>query len=121
MQINPDDLSVPERYKLMIGSIVPRPVALVSTVSPDGQPNLAPFSFFNGVGSNPLTLMFCPANAPDGSEKDTLRNCKPTEEGGTGEFVINVSVEAYHRQVAAAAEPLRGTRFLQPIMRRPPG
>jgi flavin reductase (DIM6/NTAB) family NADH-FMN oxidoreductase RutF len=90
----------------MIGSIVPRPVALVSTVSPGGQPNLAPFSFFNGVGSNPMTLMFCPANAPDGSEKDTLRNCKPVEEGGTGEFVINVSVEAYHREVAAAAEPL---------------
>lgn len=106
MQINPEDLAVAERYKLMIGSIVPRPVALVSTISIDGRANLAPFSFFNGVGSNPMMLMFCPANGADGSEKDTLRNCKPVEDGGTGEFVINVSVEDYHRQVAAAAEPL---------------
>ena len=106
MQIDPEELAIRDRYKLMIGSIVPRPVALVSTMSLEGKPNLAPFSFFNGVGSNPMTLMFCPANAPDGSDKDTLRNCKPVEEGGTGEFVINVSVEAYHRQVAAAAEAL---------------
>jgi len=106
MKIDPEDLAVRDRYKLMIGAIVPRPIALVSTLSPAGEPNLAPFSFFNGVGSNPMTLMFCPANGPDGSEKDTLRNCKPIEDGGTGEFVVNVSVEAYHQQVAAAAEPL---------------
>lgn len=106
MELKPEELAVAERYKLMIGCIVPRPVALVSTVSVRGEPNLAPFSFFNGVGSNPMTLLFCPGNAADGSEKDTLRNCKPEEEGGTGEFVVNASVESYHRQVAAAAEPL---------------
>ncbi|MEE8137804.1 MAG: flavin reductase family protein [Thermoanaerobaculia bacterium] len=81
-------------------------MAFVSTVSVGGQPNLAPFSFFNGVGSEPMTLLFCPGHKPDGSEKDTLRNCKPVEEGGTGEFVVNVAVEAYYRQVAAAAEAL---------------
>ena len=106
MEIDPGDLSPKERYKLMIGCIVPRPIAFVSTVSPDGDPNLAPYSFFNGVGSDPMTLLFCPGNAPDGSEKDTLKNCKPVAEGGTGEFVVNAAVEPYHAEVAAAAEPL---------------
>ena len=107
MELNPDEIAAPDRYKLLIGGIVPRPIAFVSTVSPDDTSvNLAPFSFFNGVGSNPMTLLFCPANKPDGSEKDTLRNCKPTEEGGTGEFVVNIASEPYIRQVAAAAEPV---------------
>ena len=77
-------------YKLMAGLIVPRPVALVSTVDRDGVANVAPFSFFNGVGSNPPTLLFCPtlrserAGRPD-DRKDTLRNVEQT-----GEFVVNV-------------------------------
>ena len=83
-------LTQPERYKLLIGLITPRPIAWVSTVSPDGRPNLAPFSFFNGVGSSPMLVMFCPANKLDGTEKDTLRNAKLASEGGQGEFVINV-------------------------------
>jgi flavin reductase (DIM6/NTAB) family NADH-FMN oxidoreductase RutF len=107
MDIDPERLAVPERYKILIGSIVPRPIAFVSTISPDGtSTNLAPFSFFNGVGSNPMTLLFCPANKPDGTEKDTLRNCKPTSEGGTGEFVVNVASFPYIRKVAAASEVL---------------
>lgn len=106
MELNPDDLRIRERYKLLIGAVVPRPIAFVSTVSPDGRPNLAPFSFFNGVGSDPMTLLFCPGNKADGSEKDTLRNAKPSDEGGTGEFVVNVAAESYAREVAAAAEEL---------------
>ncbi len=106
MEFDPKTISVAERYRLLIGSIVPRPIAVVSTISPDGRLNLAPFSFFNGVGAEPMTLFFCPANKADGSEKDTLRNCKPTDEGGTGEFVVNLAIEAYAREVAAAAEPL---------------
>lgn len=106
MHLDPTELSTPERYKLLIGCIVPRPIAFVSTVSPDGRPNLAPYSFFNGVGSNPMTLLFCPANAADGSEKDTLRNAKPVSEGGVGQFVVNAAVESYARKVAAAAEEL---------------
>ena len=90
----------------MIGSIVPRPIAFVSTLSVDGRPNLAPYSFFSGVGAEPMTVVFCPANKPDGSEKDTLRNSKPVAEGGTGEFVVNLAVEAYRREVSAAGEPL---------------
>ncbi len=106
MELSPDDLPVRDRYKLLIGCIVPRPIAFVSTVAPDGRVNLAPFSFFNGIGSDPMTLLFCPANRADGGEKDTLRNCKPADEGGTGEFVVNAAVEGYAREVAAAAEPL---------------
>ena len=106
MEFHPEALSLRNRYKLLIGAIVPRPIAFVSTVSASGETNLAPFSFFNGVGSNPMTLLFCPANRPDGSEKDTLRNCKPIDQGGTGEFVVNVAIESYATAVAAAAEPL---------------
>lgn len=106
MELDPASIPYEERYKLLIGCIVPRPIALVSTASPSGLPNLAPFSFFAGVGSNPMTLLFCPANKADGSEKDSLRNAKPTAEAGTGEFVVNVAIERYARQMAAAAEPL---------------
>ncbi len=107
MELSPDDLDPTERYKLMIGCIVPRPIAFVSTVSTEGRPNLAPFSFFNGAGSNPMTVLFCPANRPDdGGEKDTLRNCKPRAEGGAGQFVVNAASEAYRQRVAGAAEAL---------------
>ncbi len=139
MHLDPASLATDDRYKLLIGLIVPRPIAWVSTIAPPGfahagRPNLAPFSFFNGVGSNPLMLLFCPANKPDGSEKDTLRNCKPPSEspdraeidpddpawrgdasgrgacglggGGTGEFVINIVDEAHATRMAASAEPL---------------
>lgn len=107
MEINPSEISQAERYKLLIGCIVPRPIAFVSTISPDGKSmNLAPFSFFNGVGSNPMTLLFCPANKRDGTEKDTLRNCKPMAEGGTGQFVVNAAIAGYAGRVAAASEEL---------------
>ncbi len=101
-----DDLSQRDRYKLLVGCIVPRPIAFVSTVDSLGRTNLAPFSFFNGVGSDPMTVLFCPANRADGGEKDTLANCKPIEEGGTGEFVVCAAVVDYAREVAAAAEAL---------------
>ena len=106
MELSPDTLSIQDRYKLMIGAIVPRPIAFVSTISPRGELNLAPFSFFAGVGSNPMTLLFCPANAPTGEEKDTLRNAKPLAEGGTGEFVVNIITESIAQQMALCAEPL---------------
>lgn len=107
MDLDPRTLMIADRYKLLIGAIVPRPIAFVSTIAADGSSvNLAPFSFFNGVGSNPMTLLFCPVNRPDGGEKDTLRNCKPAEEGGQGEFVVNVACEAYERKVALAGEDL---------------
>ncbi len=106
MNIDVEKLRVAERYRLLIGCVVPRPIAFVTTVSPQGAPNLAPFSFFNAVGSDPMTMLFCPGNRIDGSEKDTLRNAKPEAEGGTGEFVVNVATEELARQVAGAAEEL---------------
>lgn len=106
MEINPEELEPSLRYKLLIGSVVPRPIALVSSLSPQGVANLAPFSYFNAVGHKPLALMFSISKKPDSTEKDTLRNVRPIAEGGTGEFVINLAIESYAHQVAEAAEPL---------------
>lgn len=106
MDIDPRVLDIPDRYKLLIGGIVPRPIAFVSSMSLEGAVNLAPFSFFAGVSSNPMTLLFCPANKADGSEKDTLRNVLPVAEGGRGEFVVNVVSHAFARQMSACAEEL---------------
>ena len=106
MELSPTALSQADRYKLLIGGVVPRPIALVSTVSAGGALNLAPFSFFCAVGSAPMTMLFCPANKADGSEKDSLRNARPEAEGGVGEFVVNIADDAISRQVAGAAEPL---------------
>lgn len=106
MELRPDDMAPRERYKLLIGCIVPRPIAFVSTIAPDGRLNLAPFSFFNGIGSEPMTILYCPANDANGGEKDTLKNCKPKSEGGTGEFVVNAASMDYAREVAACGETL---------------
>src|ERR1039458_8731641 len=95
---NPAECQRRQVYKLMTGIIVPRPIALVSTLSREGVANLAPFSFFCGVGSVPPTVLFCPSLRPAGSaeaghwpgtRKDTLRNVEETHE-----FVINVVSEA---------------------------
>ncbi len=87
-EIDVTKLSIGDAYKLLIGTIVPRPIAWVSTISAKGQVNLAPFSFFNGVCSNPPSVLFCPVNHPDGSKKDTLRNIQETKQ-----FVINIATE----------------------------
>ncbi len=77
-------LSQPEIYKLLIGAIVPRPIAFVSTVSAEGVGNLAPFSFFNAVSSYPPCLMISIARKSTGEKKDTLKNIEET-----GTFVVN--------------------------------
>ena len=106
MEIDVAKIGRAERYKLLIGGIVPRPIAFVSTVGVDGSVNLAPFSFFTAIGSDPMMVMFCPANKEDGTEKDTLRNAKPVSEGGTGEFVVNIVSVAIAEQMAACAANL---------------
>ena len=95
-----------DAYGWMISAITPRPIAWVTTLSADGRTNLAPYSFFQGVCSNPPTLLFVPTNTRDGGKKDTLANCKPVGEGGTGQFAVCVATEAIIRPVAVAAEPL---------------
>ena len=106
LELDPARLETQERYKLLIGGVVPRPIAWVSTISPGGDLNVAPFSFFSAVGSDPMLLSFCPANRADGREKDTLRNAAPVEEGGVGEFVVNVVGEASAVRMAVTAENL---------------
>lgn len=93
MNIDAKDLSPRELYQHMVRLITPRPIAWVSTISYDGIANLAPYSFFAGVGSNPPTVAFCPANRRDGTFKDTLNNVRRT-----GQFIVNVVTE----DVAAA-------------------
>jgi flavin reductase (DIM6/NTAB) family NADH-FMN oxidoreductase RutF len=91
MIIDPKEIPFQETHKLMIGSIVPRPIAFVSTRSKDGKNNVAPFSYFNGVCSKPPTIMFAPARRGwDGEEKDTLINIRDTEE-----FVVNIVSEPF--------------------------
>ncbi|MGP1347103.1 MAG: flavin reductase family protein [Phycisphaerales bacterium] len=105
MRLDPAELSPAERYKLLVGSIVPRPIAWVSTISTDGRTNLAPYSFFNGIGSDPMTLLFCPANNLDGSMKDSMRNALPAPDG-VGEFTVNIVTERTMRLMSATAEGL---------------
>jgi flavin reductase (DIM6/NTAB) family NADH-FMN oxidoreductase RutF len=78
-------LPVRSAYQWMTSTILPRPIAWVSTISPDGRTNLAPFSFFQGVTANPPTLMFVPVNNRDGEKKDTVRNIELVPE-----FVVNL-------------------------------
>ena len=85
MQLDPDSLNARDIYHWMTATIIPRPIAWVSTVSPTGVTNLAPFSFFTAVCAKPPTLMFCPANDRFGKPKDTLVNIEATQE-----FVVNL-------------------------------
>jgi flavin reductase (DIM6/NTAB) family NADH-FMN oxidoreductase RutF len=87
MEIDAGSLRPAEAYKLLISSLVPRPIAFVSTVSASGARNLAPFSFFMGVGSNPPMVALGIGRHADGP-KDTLRNIRDT-----GELVINLVSE----------------------------
>jgi len=88
MEIDPRELKGSAAYSLFISTLVPRPIAWVSTLSPAGQPNLAPFSFFMGVTSDPPTLAVA-IGRRRGQQKDTTRNLV-----ARGEFVVNVVTEA---------------------------
>ena len=87
MVIDPSELEPQSVYKLLIGSVVPRPIAWTSTLSPEGVPNLAPYSFFTVASRNPPTLCVSVGERPSGEPfpKDTLRNIRET-----GEFVVNI-------------------------------
>ena len=100
MELDPDSLNTRTMYEWMIHSILPRPIAWVSTVSISGVTNLAPFSFFQGVCARPPTLMFCPVNHRDGSPKDTLRNIEAT--GVRGEHGLSRRHRGHERHVRDA-------------------
>ena len=88
MIINPGKLNRKDRYKLMIGSVLPRPIAWVSTMDESGNLNLAPFSYFTAVCTEPMTLLFCPGILPNGEKKNTWRNIEKVPE-----FVVNICNE----------------------------
>ena len=108
MDFDPADVRASVFYQQMIHCIVPRPIAWVSTVSETGVTNVAPFSYFTGVGSRPPSLLFCPANNRDGKPKDTLRNILDT-----GEFVVNIVPFAVAKAMndSAAALPPEESEF----------
>lgn len=95
MLFDPAAMAWRDAYKLMIGSMVPRPIAWVSTVSEAGVLNLAPFSFFTAVCADPMTICFSPMRrGRDGAKKDTLVNIE-----ATGEFVVNIVSEPLTAQM----------------------
>ncbi|MCE9602356.1 MAG: flavin reductase family protein [Gemmatimonadetes bacterium] len=100
MRITLADLQPSQRHAWLTPLIVPRPIALVSTVSAGGVGNLAPFSFFAMGGQNPQSIAFCPVADRDGNPKDTLRNVLET-----GEFVINVVSRSMIERVNQASAP----------------
>lgn len=124
------DLAWRDAYRLAIGFINPRPIALVSSISAAGRLNLAPFSFYNMVCANPPVVMFCPSIRRDGSEKDTLRNVRETRE-----FAIATATESFVEAMnACSAElppdksefdlsgltPIPATRIKPPLVRESP-
>src|ERR1700722_69316 len=91
MTVDPASTAYPNVYKLLLGSVVPRPIAFVSTVSPEGVFNAAPFSFFTVASANPPVLVFSVGHrtTPD-PRKDTLRNINAARD-----FVVNVVSEEF--------------------------
>ncbi|MBM4167041.1 MAG: flavin reductase family protein [Ignavibacteria bacterium] len=95
MVVDPKTTNEKNLYKLMIGCIVPRPIAFISTTNTEEGNNLAPFSFFMGVGANPPSLAISISKrGNDGGTKDTLKNILEMNE-----FVVNVVTEEIAEQM----------------------
>lgn len=115
MQIDPENSKVPDLYKLMIGMIVPRPIAWISSADADDRHNLAPFSFFNAFSVAPpiLGVGIGARRGPDGTiiKKDTLNNIE-----ARGQFVVNlVSLPLAEKMNHSAGEfALRRANSKQP-------
>jgi len=106
MELDIASMPVGLRYNLLLGAVVPRPIAVVGTMNAAGQHNLAPFSFFNAVSSEPMVLMFCPVSRGDAGENDSLRNAKPVSEGGMGCFSVSLATEENIARVVKCAADL---------------
>ena len=100
LSIHPNDLSERENYKFLIGSIVPRPIAFITSVNEDGVVNGAPFSFFNVVSSNP-PMISVSVQRKKGEMKDTARNIT-----ANGEFVVQVVSEEFVHAINQTAANL---------------
>lgn len=102
MEIKPEMLEWRDAYKLLVGSILPRPIAFVSSKDQDGNDNLAPFSFFTAICADPMMICFAPMRkGTTGYKKDTLINIE-----ATGQFVINIVSEDIVRQMNDCATEL---------------
>lgn len=98
MHFDPNLIDQKATYKLLTGAVIPRPIGWISTVSEDGIPNLAPFSFFNAVGEDPPHVMFSTVR-PNNSNKDTLNNVL-----ATNQFVVNMVVEDIVEQMNTTSQ-----------------
>ena len=97
MDLDPSSLSASQRYRWLISLVVPRPIAFVSTRAPDGTLNLAPFSFFTGVSSDPF-LVAISVSQREGRPKDTAHNI-----AASGEFVVNAAGEVHAAAINRAS------------------
>jgi flavin reductase (DIM6/NTAB) family NADH-FMN oxidoreductase RutF len=94
------ELSARDRYKLMIGTVIPRPIAFVTTVDEHGRVNAAPFSFFNCLSADPPIVAIGVENHDDMAFKDTGRNIRHTEE-----FTVNIVDDAMVEAMNVCAVP----------------
>lgn len=98
--IEPADLSMTDVHRLLLHFVAPRPIAFVSTLSSEGVPNLAPYSYFMAGGANPPSVAISVLTGRTGKPKDTQRNIL-----SSGEFVINiVTYEMRERMNYASSE-----------------
>jgi flavin reductase (DIM6/NTAB) family NADH-FMN oxidoreductase RutF len=88
MQIDPSLQTTADNYKLLTNLVIPRPIAWISSLSQSGVINLAPFSFFNAVGSDPMYVVVGIGRRDSGEPKDSARNIQTS-----GEFVVNLVTE----------------------------
>lgn len=98
MQFDPNELEHTAVYKLLTGSIIPRPIGWISSVSENGINNLAPFSYFNAVGDDPPHIMFS-AGKGNNANKDTLNNILANKQ-----FVVNMVTEELTEQMNMTAQ-----------------
>lgn len=98
MQFDPLEIDQKAIYKLLTGAVIPRPIGWISSVSPSGVPNLAPFSFFNAIGDDPPHVMFSTVRS-NNTNKDTLNNVLETKE-----FVVNMVTEDTVERMNRTAE-----------------
>ena len=89
MELNLEKEFADRAYPILASLVTPRPIAFVTTISPDGRVNAAPFSFFNLLGAKPPILAFAPGDRDNGTPKDTALNIRATHE-----FVVNLVDEA---------------------------